>query len=308
MLELVCFLLPLAALSGFYIGKRSRETKPSIEKNPKPTEPPAKVVDAFIKMLDVSPESVETILALGNFFRRRGEVEKAITIHQNLVSKPNLTPKERCQCLLDLAQDYMCAGVYDRAESLLLEIKEGYSYQRETTLSYLIDIYEREKDWEKAIEMALLLQEISRESKKAEIAHYYCELSELAWERGKVKLAFKYLDQGLKYSLEPRIHFLRGSFNLKLGKNKQALESLCLLAEDLFYFSLVYPLIQACFSQLEKENDYDHLPKKERLAELNLQRKPANLCKQCGFNSRRIHWQCPSCRQWATLKPIQVRG
>src|SRR5690606_25638327 len=129
---LLCLLLPIAAFSGWYLGRRSIQ-KPNHGQthtlssdyytglNFLLNEQPDKAVDAFIKMLDTSPDTVETTLALGNFFRRRGEVDRAIRIHQNLIAKPNLTAKQKSQSLLELAQDYMRAGVLDRAETLLLD-------------------------------------------------------------------------------------------------------------------------------------------------------------------------------------------
>ena len=130
LLELICLLLPIAAISGWYVGKQANNNDASIPEKPLSpdyyaglnfllNEQTDKAVDAFIKMLDASPDSVETTLSLGNFFRRRGEVDRAIRIHQNLVAKPNLNPSQRGQSLLELAQDYLRAGVYDRAESLL---------------------------------------------------------------------------------------------------------------------------------------------------------------------------------------------
>ncbi len=309
MLELVCFLLPLAAFSGWYLGKRSARNSAPAKGNTLLPKQNDKAVEAFIKMLDVSPESVETILALGNFFRRRGEVDQAISIHQNLVSKPNLTTKERCQCLLDLAQDYMCAGVYDRAESLLLEIINTFGYQLETTLRYLIDIYEREKDWEKALAITFRLQVISGEPRGHEIGHYYSELSELAWSKGKIKSAFKYLKEGRIHDPHSaRINILQGCFELRLGKYQRALKSLkASCREAPLYLSEVLPMIKECFDKLgEKIGLEIYLTElKEKFGIEEWQKKPSYLCKQCGFSSRLLYWQCPSCRQWAALKSIQ---
>lgn len=160
MLELFFLLLPVAAFSGWYLGRRSQTDPQSTSGgflssvyymglNYLLNDEPDKAVDAFIKMLEGSPDSVETTLTLGSFFRRRGEVDRAILIHQNLIARPDLSRKQRNQALSELAQDYMRAGMYDRAESLLLEIIQFVDDQLETSLLHLMDIYEREKEWKR---------------------------------------------------------------------------------------------------------------------------------------------------------------
>src|SRR5690606_16083793 len=229
MIELLCLLLPIAALSGWYLGKKTVHQQSQGQSNSLSSdyyaglnfllnEQPDKAVDAFIKMLDTSPDTVETTLALGNFFRRRGEVDRAIRIHQNLIAKPNLTAKQKSQSLLELAQDYMRAGVLDRAEALLLETIKTQNSHLDVSLRNLIDIYEREKDWEKAIEMAVRLQSISDQWMGKQIAHYYCELAQVAWEAGKIRLSFKYLKQGLSCDGHClRASYLQGKYEKKLG-------------------------------------------------------------------------------------------
>lgn len=384
LLEMICLLLPVAALSGWYLGKRSQRTGPSSKSAMLSTdyyvglnfllnEETDKAVDAFIRMLDVSPDSVETTLALGNFFRRRGEVDRAIRIHQSLMSKPNLTPKQRNHSLLELAQDYLRAGVYDRAESLLLELTNTVGNQLEISLRHLIDIYEREKDWEKAIHIAVRLQEVTKLSMANEIAHYYCELAEVAWSKGKIRLAFKYLKQGLTNSRNcVRVSFIQGNFEKKIGKYKNALRSYKRIEfQDPAFLPEAIFLIIECYEHLgehqalEEYLDYllHHCPSisivlahaekvKEKqgkeyaaqflanymhrhpsirglkhliefhltrvmgevrnellmlksLVEQLVEKKPIYRCGQCGFASRLLHWQCPSCRQWACVKPIQ---
>src|SRR5690606_33622031 len=109
---------------------------------------------------------------------------------QNLIAKPNLTAKQKSQALLELAQDYMRAGVLDRAETLLLEIVKNVDNNLDVSLRHLIDIYEREKDWSKAIEVAVRLQSISNQWMGRQIAHYYCELAQIMWDAGKVRMSF----------------------------------------------------------------------------------------------------------------------
>lgn len=381
MLELVFLLLPLAAFSGWYIGKKRQHS--STEQSGLSSdyyaglnfllnEQTDKAVDAFIRMLEVSPDSVETTLALGHFFRRRGEVDRAIRVHQNLISNPNLTTKQRSQSQLALAEDYLRAGVYDRAESLLLEITDK-GEALEVSLRHLLDIYEREKDWEKAIEAAKRLEMVSGQAMHLAIAHYYCELAEVVWSKGKIRVAFKHLRQSLKYDRNcARASLLQGNYETKLGKHKSALLFYQRIEyQDPAFMPEVLPMIIACYERMgegealsqylhylmrhcpsisivlanaeqveEKEGKAQaahflanymykhpsikglkhliefHLSKVlgefrnellmlKSLIEQLLHKKPIYRCGHCGFASRLLHWQCPSCRQWAAVKPIQ---
>ncbi|MGD9591683.1 MAG: lipopolysaccharide assembly protein LapB [Candidatus Berkiella sp.] len=383
LLQLICLLLPVAALSGWYLGKRSgRQSNGNkhdglssdyyMGLNFLLNEQTDKAVDAFIRMLDVSPDSVDTTLALGNFFRRRGEVDRAIRIHQTLLSKP-LTPKQRNHSLLELAQDYMRAGMYDRAESLLLEVTNTVGNQLELSLRNLIDIYEREKEWEKAIHVALRLEEVTKTSMANEIAQYYCEFAEHAWSKGKIKAAFKCLKQGLQHNRNcARVSMCEGNFEKKLGNYQNAINAYKRLEfQDVAFLPEALPSIIECYEQLNEHQaleeylDYllRHCPSisivlahadrvneklgKERaayflanymhrhpsirglkyliefhlsrvvgevrnellmlksLVEKLVEKKPVYRCGQCGFATRLLHWQCPSCRLWACVKPIQ---
>lgn len=180
-------LLPFAVFSTWYISKRSRhvEKDKSIRTLPKDylvglnfllEEQPDKAVDIFIKMLEVDSDTVETHLALGSLFRRRGEVDRAIRIHQNLIARPNLDKHQRMHALLALGQDYMRAGVLDRAEKIFLELVES-NEEVITSLRSLLDIYQQEKAWREAIQIANQIQQATGETKEKNIAHYYCELA-----------------------------------------------------------------------------------------------------------------------------------
>src|SRR3990172_9805738 len=126
MLQLLLLLLPIAAISGWITGYRHRKsTEVEIDGSFIPSdyfvglnflinEQPDKAVDVFIKMLEVNSDTVETHLALGSLFRRRGEVDRAIRIHQNLISRPQLARDERSIALMELGMDYMRAGLLDR--------------------------------------------------------------------------------------------------------------------------------------------------------------------------------------------------
>jgi lipopolysaccharide biosynthesis regulator YciM len=141
-------------------------------------EQPDKAVDIFIRLLEVDSDTLEMHLALGNLFRRRGEVDRAIRIHQNIIARPNLTRDVRLEALLALGEDYLAAGVYDRAERLFQESIETNSKYKFSALKCLLDIYEREKDWKAALLTAQQLEKTGAADLNKAIAHYYCELIE----------------------------------------------------------------------------------------------------------------------------------
>lgn len=136
-------------------------------------------LEHFLKMVRVDDKTIETHFALGSLFRRRGEVDRAIRIHQNIIARPDLAAEQRDQALHSLAKDYQRAGLLDRAESVFSRLAEGSRYQVQA-LENLCRIYEQEKEWGKAIEAGQKLEVLSGRSLALQIAHYYCELAEAA--------------------------------------------------------------------------------------------------------------------------------
>ena len=136
-------------------------------------------LEHFLKMVRVDDKTIETHFALGSLFRRRGEVDRAIRIHQNIIARPDLASEQRDQALFSLAKDYLKAGLLDRAEKLFIRLSQGSRHQVEA-LESLTRIYEQEKEWEKAIEAGQQLEVLGGRSLALQIAHYYCELAEAA--------------------------------------------------------------------------------------------------------------------------------
>ena len=134
-------------------------------------------LEHFLKMVRVDDKTIETHFALGSLFRRRGETDRAIRIHQNIIARPDLAAEQRDQALYSLAKDYLAAGLLDRAENLFLRLSEGSRYQVQA-LESLCRIYEQEKEWRKAIEAGQKLEVLGGRSLALQIAHYYCELAE----------------------------------------------------------------------------------------------------------------------------------
>lgn len=149
-------------------------------------------LEHFLKMVRVDDKTIETHFALGSLFRRRGEVDRAIRIHQNIIARPDLAAEQRDQALFSLAKDYMGAGLLDRAENLFTQLAQGSRYQVQA-LENLCRIYEQEKEWQLAIESGQKLEVLGGRSLALEIAHYYCELAEAAAASNDYEAARKYV-------------------------------------------------------------------------------------------------------------------
>ena len=140
-------------------------------------------LEHFLKMVRVDDKTIETHFALGSLFRRRGEVDRAIRIHQNIIARPDIAAEQRDQALFSLAKDYLGAGLLDRAEKLFVRLSQGSRYQVQA-LENLCRIYEQERDWAKAIDAGQKLEMLGGRSLALQIAHYHCELAEAAAASG----------------------------------------------------------------------------------------------------------------------------
>lgn len=189
-LEFLWLLLPVAAASGWWMSRRSLARDQGSARVPPDyfkginfllNEQPDKAIEVFTKMVEVDSDTVEPYFALGSLFRRQGEVERAIRIHQNLIARPSLHRVQRNHALFELGQDYQQAGLLDRAEHMFIELLEREP-RNIPARRLLIDIYEQEKDWEKAITIAASLESHISVSHRHIISHYYCELAEQALE------------------------------------------------------------------------------------------------------------------------------
>lgn len=383
--SLLLLLLPIAAASG-WIAARHASTTP---KNPPNNqclaqdylvglnyllnEQPDKAVDAFIKMLEVDSETVETHLALGTLFRRKGEVDRAIRIHQNLIARPQLTVHQRLEALLALGQDYLKAGFLDRAERLFLEVSDANNEQYKTSaLSHLLDIYQQQKRWEAAIAIGNHLVANQPEI-QSNIAHYYCELATSARAQEQNQQAREYLTQAQKADPNcARANLLLGALEFDEDNLQASLDIYqAVKSQDGDFFSEALVPIITCFEQLGKTTEIlayfkdcvheqpripiilalvelikiqedttaaiDFLTKQlrkkpsvhglHRLIVLHLEttsdRSKDNLltvheavlrllrdkldyhCDNCGFASKILHWLCPGCKRWGSVKPVE---
>lgn len=155
-----------------------------------------KAIDAFIEVVKVDPQTVELHFALGSLFRRRGEVDRALRMHLNLVERADLDKDKRQQALFELAQDYLKAGILDRAEALFQDLQD--TPYAKPALDFLLELYQKEKDWLKAIDVTQRLAVISGELHSKEAAFFYCELAAAELAGRRTNTAYDYLRQALE--------------------------------------------------------------------------------------------------------------
>lgn len=155
-----------------------------------------KAIEAFIEVVKVDPQTIELHFALGSLFRRRGEVDRAIRMHLNLVERPDLEEDKRWQAIFELAQDYLKAGILDRAEALLLKL-QSTPYAKDA-LEHLLDLYQKEKDWLKAIDITRRLSSVTNQPYTLHAANFYCELAAAEISQKKLEAARLHLEQALE--------------------------------------------------------------------------------------------------------------
>jgi lipopolysaccharide biosynthesis regulator YciM len=382
-LELLWLLLPVAAGSGWWAASRSARRSVADRRgslspeyfrglNFLLNEQPDEAIEAFVGMLDANSETVETHLALGSLFRRRGEVERAIRVHQNIFTRPDLSREQRVQGLLELGRDYRQAGLLDRAEGLFLELA-GLDAHAEEALRLLVDIYQQERDWHKAISAMGDLERLTGGSRHAVIAQYYCELAESARRRGDRGQALEQIGEALSKDrdcaraslIEARLRLqdddLEGAIRAykrlerqapeflpelvkplmeryrRRGRDPRVAELLEALARRQPFCSLilaraellceaggpqagiefltrclrerpslrgVYKLMELALPVSEGEAR-DRCEVVYRLTGRLLETRAVYACGHCGFTGRALHWQCPSCKRWNAVRPIQ---
>jgi len=382
-IEWLLLLLPLAAASGWWAARRSdaRHSASGTASDPAffrglnylLDEQPDKAIDIFVKLAEVDGETTETHLALGSLFRRRGEVDRAIRVHQNLISRPNLSREQRGYALFELGQDYMRAGLFDRAESMFEELVE-MKLHRMRALTGLREIYQQEKDWARCLDVAEQLQSLTGEPVGTESAHYHCELAEEALKQDDEQKAIVHLSRAQAADpncvratmLQAQMAMSRGDFRAALVLYQRVAErGPQFLPEILSDLSDAYrrsgredrlaelkrlygdcpspALVRMLADAIQAEEGdraavafligyvsrYADLAGVGRLLELcepkpasdaQIQaafnaalvvvehlrsRQPDHQCDQCGFVARRLHWQCPSCKHWGSIKPVQ---
>ena len=374
-------LLPIAALSG-WIAACSHYKKPYVSEvssvntdyfiglNYLLDEQPDKAIDVFIRLLDVNSETVDTHIALANLFRRKGESERAIRIHQNLIARPTLSTAQRDQILIELGLDYMHAGVLDRAEQLFLELVEKNAPPPPPAIEQLLRIYQQEKEWSKAIDMAKKLYEQQRNEMGPLIAQFYCELAQQNTDTSST-VAESFIKQAKKHDHNcVRTALLEANIYISNSQFRKALKCLERIEQqDHHYLPEALPLMLICYKAMNKLATFEsylrailrrhpYITKARLILSSIIQQQYGNraahqylhselqtypslegldalislgdqsnqtlvplikgiseklnirghryTCKNCGFSGKNLHWQCPGCKQWTTVKPTEI--
>ena len=384
MLELLFLLLPVAAAYGWYMGRRSAQQSKQDDASRLSRDYVAgvnfllsnqqdKAVDLFLDMLKEDTGTVEAHLTLGNLFRSRGEVDRAIRIHQSLMESASLTYDQRLLAVQQLGRDYMAAGLYDRAEDMFKQLVDETDF-RLGALQQLLQIYQATSDWQSAIEVAERLVKLGKEKHRGEIANFWCELALQQMAANDLDKAMALLKKGAAADRNSaRVSIMMGRVWMEKGDYAKAVESLeRVLDQDKELVGETLEMLQTCYQQLGKADEWEvflrrcveenagataelmlaqileqregveaaqtyvtrqlerhptmrvfhklmdyHLNEaeegraKESLGVLRnmvgeqVRSKPRYRCQKCGFTAHTLYWHCPSCRSWATIKPIR---
>ncbi len=214
-----------------------------------------KAIEAFIEVVKVDPQTVELHFALGSLFRRRGEVDRALRMHHNLVDRVDLEDDKRQQAIFELAQDYLKAGILDRAESLFSEL-EGSMYAKQS-LEFLLELYQKEHDWLKAIEVSQRLTELSGQSYNKQAAFFYCELASEDIAAVNLAAAREHLQQALRVDPNAvRATMMLGDLHASEGKHAEAIDIWKgIETQDAQYLPLVAERLLDTYRSLDREAD-----------------------------------------------------
>lgn len=374
-------LLPVAAACGWWFALRQRRYGERRKRSDLSSnyfrglnyllnEQPDKAIEVFLQLAEINQETVETHLALGNLFRRRGETDKAIRFHRHIMSRPQLSETHRTQALLELGEDYMRAGLLDRAEKLYSELAREGRFS-ETAVRNLLAIYQQEKDWPRAIIQARTLARVTGASTDALVAQFHCELAEAALDAGDRDTVLSQLVSARNYVpdctraalIEARLAFDEGRNDAAIAADCAACEKdpelVALVLDRLIdahraehrmdelrewlealsaRSSVIAPLLG--LARLDAEQDpnraIDRLLERlqqrpsvrglrylvdlmgrhghrldeiepdllTRLMDRLMDGQPRFRCEHCGFSGQTWHWQCPSCREWETTRPV----
>ena len=375
-------MIPAAAAAGWLLGRRGGEIKSGNQVmrlsntyfrglNYLLNEQQDKAIEIFLQIAEVDKDTIETQFALGHLFRRRGEVDRAIRMHQSLVAKHGLSEDQKTRAVLALGEDYMRAGLLDRAETLLNDLVEMGVFKPQA-LRHLISITQAERDWYKAIEYAQKYEEVGGESMTKIIAHFYCELADQARSKGENKEARKLIaDAYTADNQSVRAGMLEAQIELAEGDDAGAIRAFeRVVRHDYEYLPEVLPALLASYKRngettrarsfllemtehyagvspllalselIEKEEGvpaaYTFLAKQlqqrlsvrgeaalidlslsenhgdpqealrtiKNITDLLVVHTPGYRCQRFGFSARAHHWQCPSCKNWGTIKPL----
>jgi lipopolysaccharide biosynthesis regulator YciM len=263
---LLAALFIIMAASGFFFkvySDRDRDLPPRISAdyirglNLVLSRRTDEALELFVQMAKVDDETLETHFALGHLFRRRGEVERAIRVHQNLLARPTLNEAQRHQAVFSLAEDYLGAGLFDRAEQLFAEIIDSPTVAQ-AALEKLVYIYEREREWSKAIEAQRKIEMLTGE-KSPQVAHYHCELAEAARLEGNLEMARTHLKSTIRSETGAlRGTLIRAAIAKADGDHSQAVDLYeQVLTNNRYFMTEVLPALLDSYRQLNQLEQFE---------------------------------------------------
>ena len=267
MLELLFLLLPVAAAYGWYMGRRSAQQSKQDDAsrlsrdyvtgvNFLLSNQQDKAVDLFLDMLKEDTGTVEAHLTLGNLFRSRGEVDRAIRIHQSLMESASLTYDQRLLAVQQLGRDYMAAGLYDRAEGMFKQLVDETDF-RLSALQQLLQIYQATSDWQSAIEVAERLVKLGKDKHRGEIANFWCELALQQMAGNDLDKAMALLRKGAAADRNSaRVSIMMGRVWMEKGDYAKAVESLeRVIEQDKELVGETLEMLQTCYQKLGKTDE-----------------------------------------------------
>ena len=374
-------LLPIAALSGWVIGRRGGERHSDSQVSKLSTtyfrglnyllnEQPDKAIELFLHIAELDKDTFETQIALGHLFRRRGEVDRAIRLHQALVERRDLSDPQKVQALLALGEDYMKSGLLDRAETVFTDLAR-IDQRAPQALRHLIGIYQSERDWNKAIENATRYEQATGEPMGKLIAQFECELADRARAACDIDAARAAVARAYAAdATSVRAGMLEGRIEAEAGNDAAAIRAFERAARhDPDYLPEILPALLASYDRAgdapgaraflsemsehyrgiapvlaltrlvegqegvaaaraylarqlkdrpsvrgeaalidltlaEGADPAATLQDLKHITDQLLVRNPSYRCTRCGFGARTHHWQCPSCKEWGTIKPL----
>ena len=211
-----------------------------------------KAIDAFLEAMRIDPDTIELHFALGALFRRRGETERAIHMHQTLVEREDISEDRRLDALAALAEDYLRAGLLDRAEAIYLRLRG--TRHNDLATHNLLDIYQQEKEWLKAVDIARSLSGHEGVRWRKEIANFYCELADNALASSNLDQARGHIDEALQMNRGcVRASILLGDLLLAEGRVEDAIEAWKRVEnQDPVYLSLVAERVMVAHVRLDR--------------------------------------------------------
>lgn len=274
MLGLLFLLLPVAMGYGWFMGRNSVKQnvqhskqelsiKYSTGLNYLLSNQQDKAIDYLLEALKLEDDTVEAHFAMANLFRRRGELDRALKVHEHLVRQKHLSNSAKQQAVFELAQDFLSAGLYDRAESMFHKLFKSKIYGLKS-LTSLMQIYQSTKDWQQGIALKKAIAKTKDKKLLHTLANFYCELASLALEKDKFIEVIELLENALSHDPNSsRANWLMAQIYEKHEQYNEACQCYkAIYAQDKEFFPDVIDKMYICYQVLDAEEEFFKFIKK----------------------------------------------